>query len=65
MIRMNPAHDTVNPPGTSVPQQDNVIHQEKTLDKEIVLYKRGFEDGVAYQRKCLDMFLKRSSEFDR
>lgn len=67
MIRMNPAHDTVNPPGCQQPgrEQENVQHQEKPLNKEIDLYKKGFDDGVKYQKKCLEIFLKRSSEFDR
>ena len=61
MIRMNPAHDCVSPPGCTkysgetlpagcvVPkEQENVQHQDKPLGKEIDEYKRGFADGIAY-----------------
>jgi hypothetical protein len=49
MIRMNPAHDTKNPPGSSVPkEQENVQYQDKPLGKEIDEYQRGFADGIAY-----------------
>lgn len=61
MIRMNPAHDCVSPPGSTkysgetLPAgcvtfngQENVQHQDKPLVKEIDDYKRGFDDGVAF-----------------
>ncbi len=44
MIRMNPAHDTKNPPG---------CHYEKPLANQIeeykntLLYQRGYKDGYA------------------
>lgn len=65
MIRMNPAHDTVNPPGCVQPaQQENVQHQEKPLTKELEAYLKGFQDGFASKEKW-KAISKRSSEFDR
>jgi len=66
MIRMNPAHDTVNPPGCVQPtQQENVKHQEKPLEKEIDAYQRGFEDGKLFEKRRLGLVPNWNSEFDR
>ena len=68
MIRMNPAHDTVNPPGCYSSQQANVIQQEKPLEKAIDEYHRGYKDGWRDGvTLCIpDAFgAKRTSEFDR
>ena len=56
MIRMNPAHDTVNPPGCSIPGQQNVVHQEKTLEREIEIYRRGFQDGLKQATTTLPQY---------
>lgn len=70
MIRMNPAHDTVNPPGCYSSQQANVIQQEKTLNKEIDIYNKGFKRGydIGYDdgyNAATPSYKERSSEFDR
>lgn len=67
MIRMNPAHDTVNPPGCVQPaQQENVRHQEKPLEKEIDDYLEGYEAG--YRDAMYSIYpnaARWTSEFDR
>ena len=74
MIRMNPAHDTVNPPGQIVNKiHDNVKYQDKPLSYMIDDFKRcsqGYAkqaDGCCHKtviERCSDCSFKEECKHD-